>query len=199
MIKINLLGEEVVADHSGILILFGYVASMVVFLLAFVFMYSSVSGNITDLEGQAQLLEAQLNKLKVVTKEVKELEVKRAELRDKLAVIAKLKRSKAGPVRVMDDLNKALPERAWLVDVKEREGSLLINGMALDDQTIATFMRGLEESDYFGNVDLVQSRKVMWKGAKISEFSLEAKISYTGKIPPPTESQQEAKSTNKGS
>ena len=133
------------------------------------------------------MLDSQLKKLKEVTKEVRELEAKKAELRDKLAVIAKLKISKVGPVRVMDDLNKALPERAWITSIKERQGSLSIAGMALDDQTIAGFMRDLEASDYYDTVDLVQSRKTPWKGGKISEFSLEAKINYAGKVTAPAQ------------
>lgn len=182
MIKINLLGEETAVDHSGGFIIAGYFGSLVLLAGLFMFMYSGISASVESLTTESQQLDAQLVQLKTKTKEVHELEAKRAELRDKLAVIATLKRNKTGPVRMMDDLNKALPERAWLTEVKEREGSLSISGYALDNQTIVTFMKGLEGSDYFNSVDLMESKKAPWKGVQISQFSIDAKVNYAGKV-----------------
>ena len=187
MIKINLLGEEAAVDYTGWYILIGYVASVVALLLVFIFMYNSVTQSIEEMTVQTQNLETQLAKLKVTTKEVRDLEAKRAELQGKLVVIATLKRNKVGPVRVMDDLNKALPEKAWFTDVREKEGALMLTGLALDDQTIATFMRELERSDYFGTIDLVESKRIMVKNVRMSEFSIQAQVNYVGKIAPKPE------------
>jgi len=182
MIKINLLGEESVIDYTAIYWLIGYLASLLVCGLVLFLLNSSIVSSIKELRNRAETLDAQLAKLKIVTKEVRNLETKKEELRDKLAVIAVLKRNKTGPVRVMDDLNLALPERAWLTNVKEKDGLLRIQGMALDNQTIAAFMKGLEGSEYFSDVDLVETKQVEWKKARIKEFILQTKVNYAGKI-----------------
>lgn len=192
MIKINLLGDETIIDHSSIYWLAGYVASVAACFAVFFYLNSSITGSIDDLRGQEQSLEAQLNRLKATTKEVRDLEAKKEELRDKLAVIAILKRSKAGPVRVMDDLNLALPERAWLTNVKERDGRLRIQGLALDNQTIAGFMKELEGSDYFSAVDLVETKRAQWKGVRITSFILQAKVNYAGQIVPEAQAADES-------
>ena len=182
MIKINLLGDEETANHSGVLWIAGYFTSLVACLVVFFFLNSLISSSIASLDSQVKTQENQLAKLRAVTKEVKDLENKRKELRDKLAVIATLKRSKAGPVRVMDHLNMALPERAWITQIQEQEKVLKIHGFALDNQTIANFMKGLEASEYFGGVDLIETKQVKWKGAGIKQFTVQAKVSYVGKI-----------------
>lgn len=182
MIKINLLGDEVVTDSSSNLLIAAYVASLLVCLGIFYVLNSSIAEHVAKANSEAAKLERHLATLQETTKEVKELDRKRSELNDKLLVIATLKRNKAGPVRVMDDLNMALPERAWVEEVKETLGVLRLVGKALDNQTIAVYMKDLGASDYFSAVDLVQTRQIEIKGVKLVEFTLDAKISYIGKL-----------------
>lgn len=182
MIKINLLGDDTVQDNSGTFVIAGYCASLVFAVAILFWMQSAMTARVTSAKNETAKLESQLAKLQETTKEVKDLDKKRAELNDKLVVIATLKRNKAGPVRVLDDLNLALPERAWIVEVKENSGQLHISGIALDNQTIATFMKDLGQSDYFSNVELGETKMIDKKGVKVREFSLDAKISYAGKI-----------------
>ncbi|MBN8550143.1 MAG: PilN domain-containing protein [Deltaproteobacteria bacterium] len=182
MIKINLLGDDTVQDNSGTFIVAAYCASLVLCIGIFFWLQSSLDSKVLSVKNESLKLEAQLAHLQETTKEVKDLDKKRAELNDKLVVIATLKRNKVGPVRVLDDLNMALPERAWVTEVREGGGALHISGIALDNQTIATFMKDLGTSEYFKDVELVETKMVDKKGVKVREFTLDAKISYAGKI-----------------
>lgn len=182
MIKINLLGDDTVQDNSGTFIIAAYAASIVACLGLFAIMQGYLNSKVNTLKSESAKLEGQLARLQETTKEVKDLDKKKAELNDKLVVIATLKRNKVGPVRILDDLNLALPERAWILEVKEGGGNLRISGFALDSQTIASFMKDLGASDYFTGVELVETKIVDRKGVKIRDFSLDAKVSYAGKI-----------------
>ncbi len=182
MIKINLLGDDTAQDNTGTVVVAAYVLSLVLCIGVFGFMQRSISSKVNSLQTEKSKLEGQLARLQETTKEVKDLDKSRAELNDKLVVIATLKRSKVGPVRVLDDLNKSLPERAWVTEMKEQNGSLRIMGFALDSQTVAAFMKDLASSDYFTGVELNETRTVEKMGAKIRDFSLDAKLSYAGKI-----------------
>lgn len=182
MIKINLLGDDTHIEAPGRMWLVGYVASIGFCLLVFYFLNSGISSEISDLSQQQDTLKTELAKLEEVTKEVRELEAKKKELNNKLAVIARLKLSKRGPVRVLDDLNLSLPEKSWLVEVKEVGGIFKISGLALDNQTIASFMKGLESSDYFHTVDLVETRQTEKKQVKMKYFIIQAKVNYAGKL-----------------
>ena len=184
MIKINLLGDDTAVDNSGTFVVGGYVASLVLVILVFLFAYRSAASTATELAEESETLTVKLTQLKELTKEVRELEAKRKALEDKLVVIASLQKNKLGPVRVMDDLNMSMPEKSWIVDIKEASGTLRIGGMALDNQTIASFMRDLEASDYFEKVDIVESRQAVRDGVKIKAFTIQSRVLYTGAILP---------------
>jgi type IV pilus assembly protein PilN len=182
MIRINLLGDEKSVDLGGLYFLGGFFASVLLLLGTFFVLHQAVVKDIGDNSAEVARLEAALVDLQKITKEVKDLEKKRAELREKITIIAKLKRNKIGPVYVMDDLNMSLPERAWLVGGREKGGLFRIDGFALDNQTIAVFMKDLERSDYYETVDLVETKQSQRKGVGIKQFTLQAKVSYAGKI-----------------
>lgn len=181
MIKINLLGTSTVIDYSGQYIVAGFVASVLASLGLFYMLLSSATNEITALTEKSQRLQSELTHVQKITKEVKDLEAKKAEYNRKLVIIAKLKKNKLGPVRVLDDLNQALPEKAWLTEVKEQEDSLQITGRALDNQTVASFIRELEKSDYFGERSNEILKQIDMDGVKIKEFSFVTKIYYAGK------------------
>lgn len=180
MIRINLLGDDTVVDSSSKKIIAGYVASLVALLVVFYTLNVSMSGEIERLSRDIEEKEAELVQLQKVTKEVKDLEQKEAEYNNKIQVISNLKKSKLGPVRILDDLNGAVPEHAWISSVKEEGGFMRIDGKAIDNQTIAGFMLKLEGSDYFKSIDLGETRQADERGVKIKAFSLNTVVSYAG-------------------
>jgi type IV pilus assembly protein PilN len=182
MIKVNLLGEVKTGDHSQTLYFLGYFASVLIVTVTCIIFYSAASSRLEEVKGDNSLLEMQLKKLKEQTKSVADLEKRKNDLNEKLRVIALLKRSKMGPVRVLDDLNLSIPDRSWLISLKEGDSILRIAGFALDNQTIASFMKDLAQSEYFETVDLEETKVAQREGLKIKSFALQARVNYAGKI-----------------
>ncbi len=160
MIRINLLGEDTSIDHSGRLILIGYVASVVGLMVLFIILQTSVVAQLSGAREEVDTLTAKLTDLKRVTQEVRDLEKEKIDLDNITATIAKLKLSQVGPVRVMDDLNMAVPSRGWLHAVDEKAGVMKVTGMTLNDHDVVKFMKNLENSNFFDSVDLVESTTV---------------------------------------
>ncbi len=194
MIKINLLGDSTAIDYSGQYIVAGFISSVLLCLGVFFFLYSTIDSEITELTEKTSRLESELLQVQKITKEVKDLETKKTEYNRKLIVIAKLKKNKSGPVRVLDDLNLALPERAWITEIKEQDNSLMIVGRALDNQTVATFFRDLEKSEYFGERSNEVLKQINMDSVKIKEFSFLTKIYYAGKTATQQAEQAQAES-----
>lgn len=109
------------------------------------------------LDAETEELRAELIKYEELTKEAKDLERRKKELQTKLDVITDLDKKRVGPTRVLLDLSAAVPEKLWVEDFTEAGGVASIIGWALDNQTVATFMRQLDASDYFDNVDLTEA------------------------------------------
>lgn len=192
MIKINLLGDDTAIDTSGKRIVAGFVASVVALFVVFYVVHSNMSSEIERLAGEIDQKKQELERLEKVTKEVKDLEQKEAEYNNKILVIANLKKSKLGPVRILDDLNTALPEHAWITQVREESGVMSIDGKAIDNQTIANFMKELEGSDYFKSIDLGETRQSDDRNVKIKSFTLNTAVSYSGGAHEPTAAVQDA-------
>ena len=181
MIKINLLGEETFSDSQAPLFIAGYVASVVVLVVVCFFLRSSTISQIEERGTEKQNLEGRLAQLKKTTKEVNDLELKQKELANKLLVIAILKRSKSGPVNVLDSINSAVPDKAWLVEMNEARNDMTIKGVALDNQTVATLAKELEKSPYFVKADIDEVKAATSEKVRVSEFILKTKVSYSGR------------------
>ncbi len=121
--------------------------------------------------------------------EVRDLARVRADVRAKLQVVQDLNDKRVGPARVLQDLSVATPENLWLLDFNEGNANATLTGMALDNETIARFMRQLSASNYFVAVDLVEtSRRTATglpknSGAPLSftRFIIKATIDYFGR------------------
>ena len=174
MIHINLLGEK--EDKTGIYVLQGLALTSVVVLSLGIcgFYHGEQISQRDQLEGERLMLETQVARLRKQTKKVDELENKRKLLAEKLMTISKLKAKKQGPARVLDDLTGSIPQRAWLRTVTQRGASVEFAGVALDNQTVSLFMRNLEGSEYFRNIELVRSQQYIRDGVKLQQFSLSA-------------------------
>ena len=85
-------------------------------------------------------------------------------------------------MRVLQDLSGAAPEKLWLLEFTDAAGAATLTGLALDNQTIASFMRQLQTSKYFHEVDLVEtSQSDANRGpAGFKRFIIKAHLDYMG-------------------
>jgi len=97
-------------------------------------------------------------------------------LTEKLAVINSLKKEKSSSVRVLDQVSIQKPEKMHL-EVLKKEGSKVgIEGIALDDETVANFMTNLRKANLFKSVDLVVSEQIEQSKIKLKKFTLSCEI-----------------------
>jgi len=186
MIRINLLSVREVRAEVGRRMEFvvaGLSLAVTVLLMLVVFLYqfyrsSSVGGELAALRADIAGMEAQV-------KEVAELQKKVADLTQKNKVIEDLTKKKAGPVRVMESLSSAMPERLWLTEFKETGGTLVVTGQAIDNQTVADLLRAMQASSYFANVDLVESVQPDPEKTPFKRFSVKSQVLYQGAPPVP--------------
>lgn len=182
MIKVNLLGDSTIRDYSKEIALgvFGGSLAVVIFIFFCFSMY--LSSDLEETKARHAALDEELKKYQTQTAEVKEIEKRQKDLQSRLVRIAILKKSKQGPVKLINDLNMALPERAWITEIRENAGKMKIQGFAVDGETVSNFTRALEKSEFFPKVDLDQTQQAAKQGVKIQNFSIKADVSYGGRI-----------------
>lgn len=117
--------------------------------------------------------ETELLQLKKAIGEVDHFKKLQNDLQEKLSILEKLKQGKTGPVRLLDSLSSALPEKLWLTSFKESGGTVNIAGLGMSEETVAVFMRNLEESPSFRNVELqVTEQTSQGEGPRLQKFEL---------------------------
>ena len=113
---------------------------------------------------------------KSLTTEVNKAKEAQKTLQDKLNIINSLRKEKATPAKVLDELSIDKPEKIHLESLKKDGSKLGIEGIALDDETIANFMTNLRKSNLFKNVDLIVSEQVEQSKIKLKKFILSCDI-----------------------
>lgn len=114
----------------------------------------------------------EISKLMKTIGEVEQFRKRQEDLRAKLDILDKLEKSRSGPVLMLDELYKAMPEKLWLESFKEGAGKASINGMGINEETVALFMRNLEASNQFANVTLKVIQQVVKDGVKFHKFDI---------------------------
>ncbi len=98
-------------------------------------------------------------------------------LQEILDVINSLRKEKSFASRVLDEISVQKPEKLQLESMKKEGSKLGIEGVALDDETVANFMTNLRKSKVFKNVDLVVSEQFEQSKIKLKKFTLSCEIS----------------------
>lgn len=173
MIYINLLPVRATQKRTKLIEqLIVLVAVAVVSLVACIGIYTVLLTKVSAEQEAKTQREQESARLQKTIGEVKRFEKLQAELRNKLGVLDKLKEGKTGPVLLLDELNKAVPDKLWLESFKDAGGAISITGIGYDEETVATFMQQLEKSPYYQGVELQVIEQVALSGTKFHKFSI---------------------------
>ena len=163
MIKINLLVEaraERVARAPlvalGAANINNYLLlGLIILGLAFVGLrYWKLSSTLAAIKAEIVVNQREFDRLKPIIAEVEAFKKKNAELKHKIEVIEQLKQNQYGPVRVMDEVSKALPDLLWLTNMGLTGNVLSLQGKALNENAVANFISNLGASPFFAEPSL---------------------------------------------
>jgi type IV pilus assembly protein PilN len=157
MIKVNLLGNDDSNRASSYVFLGGFMGIFSLLLAGCIYLFMATGSHLVLVQRNSESLAAELKELQQITNEVKELEDKRKMLQAVTSTIETLKAGQLGPVKILDDLNLALPDKSWILSLQENQGNIQIIGVAHSNYEIVNFMQALEISPHFKKVDLVES------------------------------------------
>jgi len=158
MIKINLIAEgkrptavrkiKPVLEGKD-LAQWALIAGLVIGVLAFAIWWFLLHRQIQAKEADIADAQHDVDQLAPVIREVEEFKKKKAELERKIGVIDDLKLNQSGPVRVMDDVSRALPELLWLDRMKMTASNIEIEGRAFNTNAVANFIENLDKMPEF--------------------------------------------------
>ena len=125
-----------------------------------------------SLTAEITAIDAKNRELKKILKDVANFDKKKEELERKLEILDSLQAGKTGPVRLLDELIAALPEKVWLTSFTEKSGRINLAGFGDSEKTVAKFMDDLEKSLFYKNVELNVTEQAAVGGIKMQKFTL---------------------------
>lgn len=187
MIRINLLGTQdggggslaepfgggEGSEKKGIVL---GIAILGIAVGAIAFLWLGSTREINQLDGEINELTQEKARLAPIIAQVEEFQAKLAELEEKERLIERLKNERQGPVRMLDALSAELPDFVWLTDLTQRGPQVTIDGMAASLVSVADYIRKLEDSEWFENVELVDASVSTRQEQEFTEFQLRTQL-----------------------
>ena len=177
MIKINLLPyraskKKETASQQLIIMAVAIVAVVAVSGVA----YSVTLGKIRTTKSEITRSEEELAGLKKKIGEIDNLKKLQAEVQKKLDILNQLRKEKTGPAIRLARMSDIVPEKMWLTRYQESGTNVSISGLAYTEELIADFMRSIQASQEFANVELQVSEQQEINGIKLKKFDLTCAI-----------------------
>lgn len=155
-----------------------YFGSVIIILLAITYFYVNFSKQINSLRHRIDEQQKELATYKDTNAKIKDLKNTIADIETKLKTITELEKVKTGPVKLLDDIAMSVPkDKLWLASLRENNGTLMLEGTAMDNETVADFMDRLQSTQSIQSVELVRTRQRKITGLDLSlkDFALKCK------------------------
>jgi len=139
----------------------GAAAAAVVAILAMVWMFSQVAGEVDRLEAQERTAVQDSVRLAEVIQRTEQLQARRDSIAQRVEVIQQIDGARYVWPHLMDEVGRALPDFTWLTRLDQLSPgelpSFRIEGRAGTIFALTTFMENLEASPFIGGVRLIAS------------------------------------------
>ena len=194
MIKINLLAAErkvvkkTFAIQTGQKLTVACSLILVLALLVIGWRYVNIGRASAQLDADISSAQAETARLHSVIQQVQQFEQRRAQLQQRVALIEELRKNQTGPVHMLDQISRALPEMLWLTDLKQAAdpNEVLIDGRATSLTGLSDFVANLEASGYFRrSVEIVNTTVESGTGptGELIRFQIRGMFQQPGSTP----------------
>ena len=124
---------------------------------------------------------AEKARLQPILKEVAQFEAQKKDLQMRVNLIEELRQNQVGPVHMLDQISRSLPERLWLVDMKQSGNDVVLDGKTSTLSSLADFVANLEASGYFARpVEITNSEEEKKDENDLIKFTVKATFEMPG-------------------
>lgn len=197
MVKINLLAEgkrpviarrakqPLVQLSSANAANFGLLGAIALGVLVALGWYLILRSDIKKKDNEIRIAQKEVDELQQVIKEVQMYEAKLKELKQKVEVITTLKENQRGPVRIMDEVSRALPDLLWLTGMDVTATAINFRGTAFNMSAVANFIDNLDAVEAFREPILQDTTRAAARGSANAVYNFRMTMAYSFKPQPP--------------
>ncbi|WP_022667262.1 PilN domain-containing protein [Desulfospira joergensenii] len=175
MIRVNLLPFRLERKKENIRRQVSIFFLLILFsALVLVWYTLSVDRTIRETRQQTEVVKGQITKYKKKADRVTLIKKQLKILENKLQIVESLKTRRKDQLDLLEILpGQIVPGRMWIESLKSDAASVVITGISFDNPTIADFMKNLEASSRFSQINLKRSKiKKMGNDVMLKSFEL---------------------------
>jgi len=191
MIRINLLGHErekpkrrqagtaPAAFESGQKIAVACTLILALAALGVAWWYWSIRKEANLLTDEIAAAQQETARLRSLIVQVNQFEERKAQLQQRVTLIEQLRRGQSGPVHLLDQISRSVPEMLWLTQLEERGSDVLIEGRCTSLTSLSDFVDNLSRSGWFKRpVEITESQVEASPaaGTDLIKFSVKAQF-----------------------
>jgi len=116
-------------------------------------------------------------RLRTLIQQVQANDARRAQLQQRVGLIEELRKDREGPVHMLDEISRSLPDMLWLSEIKQQGVDLTISGRCTSLTALSDFVDNLKLGGYFKPVEILDSQVEQsppGAGSGLTRFSIKA-------------------------
>lgn len=104
--------------------------------------------------------------------EIKKFKEDQARLQKQIDTLEGLQKERLREVKILDNLQKDIPEKLWLSRLEFQDAKLMITGLTTNDTELTSFMESLSKSVFLKDVNLVKSSEEQAERGFLKRFEI---------------------------
>ncbi len=134
--------------------------------------------SLMDKQKKLNLLTEKNEKAKTAVEETKKFSEDQERLQKQIQTLDGLRKERMREVKILDNIQKDIPEKVWVNAIKFDDKRLLISGLAVSDPDLTTFMENMSRSVFLRDVNLIKSDEQMMENSSkiIKKFDVTASL-----------------------
>jgi type IV pilus assembly protein PilN len=193
MIRINLLAAErdkskkkaVALGTTGQKVTVGCSLILILAVLFIGWRYWSLARESSQIDAEIGAAQQETVRLHSLIMQVQQFEQRKAQLQQRVGLIEQLRKGQTGPVHLLDQISRALPQMLWLTELKQTPAGndVIIDGRCTTLTGLSEFVSNLEASGYFKRSIEIVDTKTETAGtppAELIRFTIKAIFQQPG-------------------
>lgn len=178
MIRINLLPFRAARTKENIRRQVSvFFLSMILLLVILLTLNMYLGGKVNSLEDNLADIKKDIKRYEKKAEKVDEFKKKLAELEQKIEIVDQLKTHRKDPPQLLAAITElVVPDQMQMKKLSYNGNSLLIEGIAMDNETVAVFMKRLEQHERIADVQLQSARQATEYEIEMKRFGINCKL-----------------------
>jgi type IV pilus assembly protein PilN len=150
-----------------------FLLTVVLMVVILFFIQGMLAIKIDKLNNDIAVTKSEIEKYAKINQEIQTIKKKIEVMNKKIKVIKNLEANRTEPVKLLDAMTGLLvANRMWFTDFSSKDNTVTIEGIAIDNETVADFMTRLEKSNLFSVVNLKTLKQMTFQQIDMKTFSI---------------------------